>query len=104
MNIISQYKNVLMIGVILVAAFAGYSYFFTGKAEEVLTKEAVSEVQDPVDQELISLLLQLKGITLDEKFFSNPVFLSLQDFSQTLVPEPIGRNNPFEAYGRTAPK
>ena len=104
MNIISQYKNVLMIGVILVAAFAGYSYFFTGKEEQVFTKEAVSEVQDPVDQELISLLLQLKGISLDEKFFSNPVFLSLQDFSQTLVPEPIDRNNPFESYGKTTPK
>jgi hypothetical protein len=104
MSIIGKYQNFIMVGVVVVAAFIGYSYFFTGKEEPVLEKQAVTGIKNPVDQELIALLLQLRGIKLDDGIFSDPVFLSLQDFSQELVPEPVGRVNPFSAYGAGSDK
>ncbi len=91
---LGKYQNIILIVVVLIIAFAIYSYFFTGKEEApLMTEEVVS--QSPEDQDLISLLLELKGITLDESIFSDATFDSLQDFSQELVAEPTGRPNPF---------
>jgi hypothetical protein len=98
MNFLKQNQNYIMIGVIVIAAFVAYSYFFTGKQETVLTQENAT-TQSDVDKELIALLFELKAITLDDAIFSSPVFQSLEDFSQALVPEPVGRTNPFAPFG-----
>ncbi len=94
MNLITKYKNILTILVVVIAAFIAYSFFFGGAPEAVLSSDVPSE-QVAVDHELIALLLELKGIRLDDSIFADPVFMSLQDFSQELVPEPVGRDNPF---------
>jgi uncharacterized membrane protein YukC len=101
MNFFKQNQTAILVVVILVIAFFAYTYFFTGKEDSsaVLQTEEVSVVA-PVDQDLISLLLELKSITLDESVFSNQAFKSLQDFSQELVPEPVGRVNPFAPLGQ----
>ena len=102
MTIIKRYQNIIMIAVIVIAAFIAYSYFFAPKDEAVLTQESAT-TQSDVDKELIALLFELKAISLDDAIFSNPQFQSLQDFSQTLVPEPVGRTNPFAPFsGGTA--
>ena len=95
MNILTRYQNFIFIGIALIVAFGLYAYFFTGDEEPVLKEEAVATLKNPVDQELIALLLELRGITLDESIFADPVFASLTDFSPALVPEPTGRVNPL---------
>lgn len=98
MTILKRYQNIIL-GVVLIAlAFTVYSYFFTGNTAPILGTEAVTPTT-AVDQDLISLLFELKGITLDDSIFADPTFRSLQDFSQALVPEPIGRHNPFAPLG-----
>lgn len=95
-------RTVIIVGVVIVIAFIAYSYFFTAKPASVLTTSEVSGTP-PVDQDLISLLAQLKAITLDDSIFNDPTFMSLQDFSQNLTPEPSGRINPFAPLGQTVP-
>lgn len=48
-----------------------------------------------VDQELRATLEKVRGIQLADPVLSDPVFHSLQDFGQQIVPEPFGRPNPF---------
>lgn len=98
---IKQYQNVIVIAVVIIIAFIVYTYFFAGKATPILDEQTVNQAA-PADQDLISLLLELKGITLDESLFSDSAFTSLQDFSKELVPEAIGRPNPFAPLGAQA--
>lgn len=50
-------------------------------------------------RELLSLLLELKALELNESLFSDPAFRSLRDMSQELAPQPAGRTNPFAPLG-----
>lgn len=47
------------------------------------------------DKNLVSTLLALRAVKLDASILNNPAFLSLKDFSTQIVPEPVGRPNPF---------
>jgi len=98
MNIFTRYKASIILVAVIAVAFFAYSYFFAKPAEPLLSAEAVSGTTS-VDQDLISLLLELRSIKLDDRIFSDPAFMSLQDFSQELVQEPIGRVNPFAPLG-----
>lgn len=98
---LAKYQNIIIIVIVIAVAFGIYSYFFANKSEAPLTAETVA-AGNQADQDLISLLLQLKSITLDDSIFSNPTFLSLHDFSQSLVPEPSGRQNPFAPLGASS--
>jgi hypothetical protein len=95
MNFIKRYQSLLGIVAILIAAFVIYSVFFAHPAPAPLSKISVATTQDPVDQQLIALLLTLHSITLDSSLFDNPKFTGLRDFGRDLVPEPVGRKNPF---------
>jgi hypothetical protein len=97
-DVFKQYQNVITVVVVLIVGFIAYTMFFTDKEEGVLIEETVSE-NSAADQDLIALLSELKSIELDEAVFSDPTFMSLQDFSQELVPEPVGRVNPFAPLG-----
>ncbi len=100
MNFFKQNQTLILVIVIVVIAFFAYTYFFTGKDSGAVLETQEVSIVTPADQDLISLLLELKSITLDESIFSNPSFQSLQDFSQELVPEPVGRINPFAPLGQ----
>lgn len=98
MATLKRFQNIIIAVVLIVIAFFVYSYFFAPSKEAALTKQDVSK-ETPVDQDLISLLLTLKSIKLDASIFTDPTFQSLQDFSKDLVPEPVGRPNPFAPLG-----
>lgn len=93
---LQRYKNWIIALVVIIAAFVAYSVFFAGKDTSTLTVQTVDPSQTAVEQELIALLLQLRSIKLDLSLFDDNDFKSLQDFSQGLVPEPVGRPNPFQ--------
>jgi hypothetical protein len=96
MKIPKQVQNAVLVLVIVALAFIAYTIFANRQPEAVLTTTETSELSAP-DQDLIALLLELKSISLDNSLFTSPAFASLQDFSQELIPEPVGRPNPFEA-------
>lgn len=99
MNVFTQYKQVIIIGTIVAVAFIGYSMFLKPDTDNPLTAQAVDPSQTAVEQELIGLLLELRSIKLDTALFSDERFRALKDFSQEIVQEPIGRENPFAPLG-----
>lgn len=92
---LNRYKNIIIALVIIVVAFVVYSMFFTGEDARSLIAQDVDPAQTAVEQELIALLLELRSIRLELSIFEDADFQSLTDFSQELVPEPVGRENPF---------
>jgi hypothetical protein len=96
MKLFQKYKNTITIIVIIGAGFFVYTTFFKSEnSGGALVAENVNPTQTAVEQELLSLLLELRSIQLDISLFGDPEFQSLSDFSQELVPEPVGRPNPF---------
>lgn len=98
MQWIMQHKLVVVIIVVIVVIGVGYGLSQGGAEEPLLTPEVVptgSPTADSTDQELVETLLALKAVTLTALIFEDPAFKSLKDLGQTIVPEPIGRENPF---------
>lgn len=94
MNWILQHKLVLIIATVVFVGGAWYSLSQSGSAAPLLATETVT-VGGTESQGLVGTLLALRAVTLSGTIFSEPAFVSLQDFGTTIVPEPVGRDNPF---------
>lgn len=94
MSFLSQHKLIVIIAIIVVAG--GVWYGLSGSsasAPPLLTQTSTSG--NSADQDLVSTLLALRSVKLDGTILSDPSFLQLKDFSTQIVPEPVGRPNPF---------
>lgn len=69
----------------------------TSSADGVLNSQVVTENND--DSEVLKLLLDMRTIKLDDTIFQNPAFNVLKDTGQQIIPEPVGRKNPFAPVG-----
>ena len=86
-------KNKTTIGggaALLLVVYVYFTYFSGGSAP--LT--ALSSDQAG-SGELLVTLNSLGTINLDDKIFTNPVFVSLSDFGVSIPPQQSGRRNPF---------
>jgi hypothetical protein len=98
-------KNIIIIVVIIAVLGLGYNFFFNAPAAPALVSTAgvaavPGQVENPIGQEFLTTLLNIRSIKLDDSIFANPAFLSLSDFTTTLVPEGNeGRSNPFAPIG-----
>lgn len=85
------------------ALLLGYLFFFNGKSDEgSLSSETGADLegQSSVQQEFLPILLNVKGIKLDDSIFYDPAFISLKDSSIVLVQDGNeGRPNPFAPIG-----
>lgn len=91
--------NRLLIIALIIVAVVGYYIFMSGGDEEAVSTETVVEVPT-IGQELVIELNRLKALqNIDDKIFADPVFSSLKDFTQPVVPQPLGRSNPFAPIG-----
>lgn len=100
-TLLTKYKSVLFFILAVAVLYGGYQFFLAPPNEAALTVVTEGPVSGP-DQELIALLLELRGISLDGVLFEDPVFRSLEDFGKELVSEPVGRINPFAPLGSSA--
>ena len=62
---------------------------------DLLVTEDFSGATSEADRDLVTTLLQLRAVTLDGAIFEDPAFRGLRDFGIQIVPEPVGRPNPF---------
>jgi len=98
-------KTPVLIVVIIALAFFVYVHFFTGNSTDTsnLSSDSQtassSETTTPEEQQFLALLLKIQHITIDQKIFSDPVFLSLQDDGLPILDQPQGRTNPFAPIG-----
>lgn len=95
-------KQILIIIVIVVVSFIGYKIFFVNKepAGIALAPDSMAMAELADNQKTLTLLNNLKRVTLDEMIFSNQIFMELINFERPIMDEPIGRPNPFLPIGR----
>ncbi len=95
MEFISRYKWILIGLGVVVAGFFWYASSGKKAPDAVLTTETAKETVNSADKDLVETLLTLRAVTLSGTIFSDPAFNSLKDFGTQIVPEPIGRPDPF---------
>ena len=88
-------KTLIIVVAMIIAAFVGYSLFFTGNADDLATLSPQDINQNQTGNDLLIIFAELSALNLDPAILRNPVFISLQDFSQEIPSEPSGRVNPF---------
>jgi hypothetical protein len=100
-------KKIIIAVVVIVMAFAGYTYFIsgnTGGSASGVTRQAVSTTSagtassaalDGPGKEFVSQLLAIQNIRFNLDLFNDPVFKGLQDWSREILPQESGRPNPF---------
>ncbi len=95
MGFISQHKipMIALLG-ILIAAAIWYGLSNSQPSESLLSTQVVSNA-DPADQDVVETLSTLRAVTLSGTIFSDTAFMGLKDFGTQIVPEPVGRENPF---------
>lgn len=94
MKEIFQKLKLPLIGIaVLFGAFILYQEFVKSpKSTAVIT--STSEESGP-ERDFLPLLLQIQSIEFDERLFTDSVFRALVDWSQPIVPETVGKSNPF---------
>jgi len=99
-------KKIIVGLIILVIVFVAYAILKPDPTNEVLIGNRGAVVGGVSDQQarvlgaqISQALLKIDQIKLDRSVFENPIFKSLEDRSQNIEPEPIGRTNPFAPLG-----
>ena len=95
-DVIAKNKIILAVVILVVVVFAWYGFLREpqGPSTGLLTSETRSG-GSAAEQEILRILLDMRSIRLDSALFENPAFASLRDFGREIVPEPVGRTNPF---------
>ncbi len=68
----------------------------TGNAAPLTTETSAGS---PTQTQFQSLVGELSSISFDTSIFSNPHFAALGDLSKPILPEAIGRTDPFAVIG-----
>ncbi len=95
------FKLLLILAVIVVGFIVYRAVFVTdepGLGEPGLDVVGL-ESEDENSDEFLNILLSLQQIELSDEVFSDPVFISLVDFSTELQDQTPGRQNPFAPIG-----
>lgn len=95
LNIISQNKLVTIVATLVIAGAVWYGFSSGAPSSAVLGTENVSGAVNPEDQDIVTTLLKLRSVTLTGTIFSSKVFSGLKDFGTQIIPEDVGRPDPF---------
>ena len=99
MSLLKNKMVLLILAGVLLAGFVWYS-FLRDKSTTLLKTEDLT-AGTAVDSDIVSVLLQLRAVSLSGTIFTDPAFISLKDFGSQIVPEPVGRANPFAPLSST---
>ena len=95
MEFFSKYKTTILVVLgVIVAIGIWWGFSEETPSNSLITTKDLSGVS-PADRSLVDTLLQLRAVSLSGTIFSDPAFVSLQDFGTQVIPEPVGRPNPF---------
>lgn len=92
---------IVILGAVLVAGGAWYVFLRDTTPQPLLTTQDLTTSEGAADREVVETLLQLRAITLAGTILTDPAFLRLVDTGTQIVPEPVGRPNPFLPLTRT---
>lgn len=91
-------KSTIIIIVVLIIAACVYFYFEgfpTGSSGLLQTQTNADTDAEAVGTQVLGLLNQIQSLSIDTSLFSDPAYLTLQDYSVVIPPVPVGRNDPF---------
>lgn len=90
-------KNKVVVGVVVLIILVG---LFFGMQSSSVTPTPILQTsqQSDAEKQMVTTLLTLRAVNLSGTIFSDPVFLSLKDFSTEIKDEPKGREDPFAPY------
>lgn len=97
MEFLTQHKLLSTLAAVAVL-IAGIYFFYPsgGGGENLLVSSGAGDSQPAaIGRDFLSMLLDLRGIKLDDSVFDDAGFRSLKDFSVELTSQPTGRKNPF---------
>ncbi len=101
MDYISQHKLLSLVLLVVLIGAAWWGFTSTNAPSSVVSTDAIGAATGTQDAAIVSTLLQLQAVALSGTIFSDPGFLSLQDFTTQVVTEPVGRTNPFAPTNST---
>lgn len=87
---------VIVIAAIVIAGGIWYTMRGEQKTPTVVTTQTAGGT---AERQVVDILLALRAVTLTGTIFSDPAFKTLVDFGTQIVPEPVGRPNPFAPRG-----
>lgn len=91
-------KNVVLLIALVIVAIVGF-FLFSGDSEPSVVSVQAGGAGG-IGQELVIELNRLKALqNIDTGIFKDPAYVSLQDFTQSVVVQPLGRVNPFASVG-----
>ena len=93
-EIFQKLKTPIIILALIFAGFIVYNTFVKKPAPTALLKTTSTTASTP-ESNFLPILLEVQNVTMDENLFLDPVFRALVDFSQPIVPESLGKQNPF---------
>lgn len=94
MAILQNKVLILILGSLFAAGAAWYLFLRDTTPASLLTTEDLT-ITSGADKDVVETLLALRSITLSGTIFTDPAFVSLSDNGTQIVPEPVGRPNPF---------
>ena len=103
MQTLLQHKIVLIMIALAIAGAVWYGLSPTSETP-TLTSTPSGDSNTTADQGIVATLLTLRAVKLDGTIFSDPTFTQLKDFSTEIVPEPVGRTNPFAPISSPQPQ
>ncbi len=101
-------KKIIIVIVLLVISFFVYSNFIKkdsqpteliSGARGLTSTRNLAEIQ-VLGTQITQALIQIESLSLDREIFNNSIFRSLNDRSEPIGSEPIGRSNPFAPLGQ----
>jgi hypothetical protein len=102
-EIFTKLKMPLIVIAVIFAGFIVYNTFVKQPDSKTLLKTTTQSSNSAPESNFLPILLEIQNVKLDENIFLDPVFRALIDFSQPIVPESLGKNNPFSgAQGSSA--
>jgi hypothetical protein len=94
-------KNVLLAIALLIVAVVGYFLFMSKDSGPAPLTETQAGAQGAIGQEIVIELNRLRSLqNISTDIFKNSAFASLKDYTQVVVPQPVGRPNPFAPVGQ----
>lgn len=94
MAIFQNKAVVLILGSVLATVAVWYVFLRDTAVAPLLETEDLTAATS-ADKDVVETLLALRSITLSGTIFTDPAFIKLKDTGTQIVPEPVGRPNPF---------
>ena len=93
-------NKLIVVALVVIIGFTGW-YTLRGESgsTELLETQDLTTPASDADRDLVTTLLELRSVSLDGNIFTDPAFRALTDFGSQIVPEPVGRSNPFAPLG-----